>query len=156
MNYFESIKYGFKNIFNFRGVTNKQDYWRFANLLFSALFVLALAVPQIFRYFPNDLGLFSIFFYFGAISYLPFAVFIAVILLSAATTRRLRDAGFSPKLQFLHFLPIAPLGFLGYFSVTNQVGWMLPTIALAALLAIGVLTTLHILTNRPSKSPEVS
>lgn len=154
MTYFESIKYGFKNLFNFRGVTNKRDYWRFANLVLNVLFILALAVPAIFRYFPNDLGLFSIFFYFGLISYLPIAAVIAVIVLLAATSRRLRDAGYSPKLQFLHLLPIAPLGFLGYFSAINQVGWMVPAIALAVLLALGLWITLLVLTRRPTKSAQ--
>lgn len=152
MNYFESIKYGFKNLFNYRGVTNKRDYRRFANLVLNVLFILAVAAAGIFRYFPNDLGILSVFFAFGLLSYLPFAAFIAVILLLPATSRRLRDAGYSPKLQFLHLLPIAPLGFLGYFSAINQIGWMVPAIALTVLLALGVWITLFVLTRRPSKA----
>ena len=156
MNYFESIKYGFKNVFNFQGVTNKRDYWRFANLVLNTLFILALAVPAIFRYFPNDLGVFSFFFYFGLISYLPIAALLAVILLLPATSRRLRDGGYSPKLQFLHLVPIAPLGFLGYFSAINEVGWMALAAALATVLAVAVWITLIVLTRRPTSSLKVS
>jgi uncharacterized membrane protein YhaH (DUF805 family) len=122
------------------------------NLVLNVLLISALAVSQGFQYYPNHIGPLSALFGLGALSYILIAVIIATFLSAAATTRRLRDAGFSPYLQFLYLLPLAPLAFVAYFSAYGKV-LLIGLLAFSAfILAIGVWITMLVLVRKPSKS----
>lgn len=154
MNYLNALKHGFKNLFNFRGTTNRRDHWAFALTLLAASMLASavMSAMMVFSFVGDGMGPSGAFFsslYAPVANFLPLVL---VVLLVASTSRRLRDAGVNPLWQLVELAPIAVLaagsGLSGYQNAQAMAGLLV----LAGLALLAIAAFLLVATLLPSKS----
>jgi uncharacterized membrane protein YhaH (DUF805 family) len=156
-----AVKSAFLNFAQFRGVSNRPEYWYF--VLFTVLMALVLGTIDSVIWPPAQTE--------DVLEALnqptPFSNIFAIVILIpslAITSRRIRDAGWSGKWLFSLLLPLIPfiygvVGVISYLDtvVTPDIETLVTLISYfvpAILLAFAVQIFLLVLCLRPSKSKE--